>query len=89
MALGAERRDVLLHFVRQGLQFTFLGLAIGFLIALVLARTIASQLFAISSFDAATYSCIAVILGITALAACYVPARRATHVDPLIALRYE
>ncbi|MGB8475246.1 MAG: ABC transporter permease [Candidatus Acidiferrum sp.] len=89
MALGAERRDVLMHFVGQGLRFTLLGLGIGFLIAIALARAIASQLFGVRPFDGATYSCVAVILGLTALAACYVPARRATKVDPLVALRYE
>jgi putative ABC transport system permease protein len=89
MALGAERRDVLMHFVGQGLRFTLLGLGIGFLVAVALARAIASQLFAVRPFDGVTYSCVAVILGITALAACCVPARRATKTDPTVALRYE
>ena len=89
MALGAEQRDILMHFLGQGLRLTLLGLAIGFLVAIALARAIVSQLFAVGPFDAATYSCIGVILGITALAACYVPAYRATKVDPLISLRYE
>jgi putative ABC transport system permease protein len=89
MALGAERRDVLLHFVGQGLRFTLLGLEIGFFIAVATAHAIASQLFAIRPFNEATYSCVAVILGTLALLACYIPARRAMRVDPIVALRYE
>lgn len=89
MALGAERRDVLMHFVRQGLRFTLPGLGIGFLVAVALARAIASQLFAVRPFDGVTYCCVAVILGITALAACCISARRASKTDPLVALRYE
>jgi putative ABC transport system permease protein len=89
MALGAARRDVLMHFVAQGLRFTLTGVGIGFLVAVALTRTIASQLFAVKPLDWPTYSCVALILGLTALAACYLPARRATCVDPLAALRHE
>ncbi len=89
MALGAAPRDVLLQFVSHGLRFTSAGLVIGFLIAVAMARAIASQLFAVRPLDAATYFFVANILGITALLACYLPARRATRVDPMVALRYE
>src|SRR5437762_875922 len=89
MAMGAERRDVLGLVVGQGLKLTGAGLALGILVSLVLTRQLSSLLFGVSAYDPLTYAGVTVILVIVALLACYIPARRATRVDPLIALRYE
>ena len=89
MAMGAERRDVLGLVVGQGLKLTGAGLALGFLIALGLTRQLSSLLFGVSAYDPLTYGGVTLILVIVAFLACYIPARRATRVDPLIALRYE
>jgi len=89
MAMGAERRDVLGLVVGQGLKLTGAGLALGFLIALGLTRQLSSLLFGVSAYDPLTYGGVTLILVIVALLACYIPARRATRVDPLVALRYE
>ena len=84
-----ERRDVLGLVVGQGLKLTGAGLALGILVSLVLTRQLSSLLFGVSVYDPLTYAGVTVILVIVALLACYIPARRATRVDPLIALRYE
>ena len=89
MAMGAERRDVLGLVVGHGLKLTGAGLALGILVSLVLTRQLSSLLFGVSAYDPLTYAGVTVILVIVALLACYIPARRATRVDPLIALRYE
>ena len=89
MAMGAERRDVLGLVVGQGLKLTGAGLALGFLIALGLTRQLSSLLFGVSAYDPLTYGGVTLILVMVALLACYIPARRATRVDPLVALRYE
>ena len=89
MALGARRADVLLMVLRQGLIPVVLGMAAGLAIAFAFSRTLAGLLYEITSTDPITYSSVCVLLfSIAALAAC-VPARRATRVDPLVALRYE
>jgi len=75
--------------VGQGLKLTGAGLALGILVSLVLTRQLSSLLFGVSAYDPLTYAGVTVILVIVALLACYIPARRATRVDPLIALRYE
>jgi putative ABC transport system permease protein len=89
MALGASRLSVLRMVLGQGLRLTALGLGIGLLLALLLTRLMARILFAISPTDPATFTAIVVLLGTIALLACYLPARRATRVDPMVALRYE
>jgi len=89
MAMGAERRDVLGLVVGQGLKLTGAGLALGILVALGLTRQLSSLLFNVSAYDPLTYAGVTVILVSVALLACYIPARRATRVDPLVALRYE
>ena len=89
MALGAVRGDVLRLFVVQGMKLVLIGLAIGLLGAFALTRLMTSLLFGVQPSDTLTFICVAVALMAAALPACYLPARRATKVDPLTALRYE
>jgi predicted permease len=89
MALGARRSMIATMVLRQAGQMAVLGLVAGLLAAAVLGRLMASMLFGVSFYDAFTFSTVAVILLSVALAACWIPARRATHVDPIIALRCE
>jgi putative ABC transport system permease protein len=89
MALGARRADVFKLVIRMGARLVVLGLAIGLLVSLGVSRAIASQLWGVSPYDPATLASVAAVLLLTGLVACWVPARRATRVDPLVALRYE
>jgi predicted permease len=89
MALGANRTDVLKMITRQGMRLAAVGLVIGLLLALALARVLSFLLIGISGYDVTTFILVPVLLAAVALVACYLPARRATKVDPLIALRYE
>ncbi|HEV2491409.1 MAG TPA: ABC transporter permease [Candidatus Acidoferrales bacterium] len=89
MALGAQRRDVLRLFVGDGAKLAFAGIVIGVLGALALTRLMISLLFEVKPTDPVTIAAVAILLGLVALAACYIPARRAMRVDPLVALRYE
>ncbi|MBZ5608464.1 MAG: ABC transporter permease [Acidobacteriia bacterium] len=89
MAMGAQPRDVLAMVLRQGMLLGVIGVATGAAGALVLTRLIRGLLFGISSFDPLTFVIMAVVLTAVTLAACWAPARRATRVDPMIALRYE
>jgi putative ABC transport system permease protein len=89
IALGAQARDVLSLIVGQGLKMVLIGLAIGLAGAFALTRLISSLLFGIGTKDPLTFAGVAGALALVALLACYLPARRATKVDPIIALRYE
>ena len=89
MALGAQQRDVLRLVLGQGARIAFFGLAIGLAAATALARLLSSLLFSVSSSDPITFASVTVLLVAVALLACYLPARRALRVDPIIALRYE
>jgi putative ABC transport system permease protein len=89
MALGAQLRDVLAMVLRSGISLTLIGIAIGLAGAFALTRLMRTLLFGVTPTDAVTFASVAVILFVVAFLACYIPARRATRVDPLVALRYE
>jgi ABC-type antimicrobial peptide transport system permease subunit len=89
MALGARRGHVLILVLRQGLLLTAVGLAIGFGLAYAVTPLLRSKLYGVAATDSATYTCVAGLLCAVALIACYIPARRATKVEPVVALRYQ
>ena len=89
VALGAQRRDILSLIIRHGLVLTVIGLIIGLGIAFGAARLLSSLLYGIAPTDPTTFVGVAVVLGTVTILACYLPARRAMRVDPMVALRYE
>ncbi len=89
VALGANRSDVLRMVLGDGMKMTLIGVVIGLAAAAGLTRLMASLLFGVSATDPLTFTAVAILLSIVALAACYIPARRAMRVDPMVALRYE
>lgn len=89
MALGAQGRDVLTLIVRQGMVLTLIGASIGLLLALAVTRLLRGALFGLSPADPFTFVVVSLLLIVIALLACYLPARRATKVDPMITLRVE
>ena len=89
MALGANRGDVMKMITQQGMRLAAVGVGIGLLLSLALAQVLSSLLIGISGYDVTTFVLVPALLVFVALVACYLPARRATKVDPLVALRYE
>ena len=89
MALGAERGDVLRMVLADGAKMTLAGVAIGLASAFALTRLMSKMLYGISAHDPLSYAGVAGLLSLVALLACFVPAMRATRVDPVVALRYE
>ncbi|MCI0336773.1 MAG: ABC transporter permease [Acidobacteria bacterium] len=89
MALGARSRDVFKLVAGQGLRLTLTGVVIGLAVASVLTRLLSNLLYGVSATDPATFVAIALLLALISMLACYIPARRATKVDPMVALKYE
>jgi putative ABC transport system permease protein len=89
MALGAQSADVVRLFIKQGMAMVIFGVALGLIGAFALTRVMKSLLFDVSAIDPLTFACVALLLSLVALAACYLPARRASRIDPLASLRRE
>jgi putative ABC transport system permease protein len=88
-ALGATPRNILFLVLKKGMGLTIAGIAIGLIGAFVLTRLMSSLLFGVKASDPLTFVTVPLVLGLVALLACLIPARRATRIDPLVALRYE
>ena len=89
LSLGAQPSDVLKLFVGQGMALTAAGIVIGVAAAVALTRLMANMLFGVGPVDVLTFTVIVLLLSVVAFLACWIPARRATRIDPVIALRYE
>jgi putative ABC transport system permease protein len=89
IALGAQPREILRLVLGQGMRLACAGAGIGLAVSLIASRLLRNELFRVSSFDPLTFALMAAVLIGAALAASYIPARRATRVDPMVALRYE
>jgi putative ABC transport system permease protein len=89
LALGAQRGDLLQMVLRRGAKLALVGVAIGISAALALTRLMTNLLFGVTAHDPITFAAVAALLIVVAVLACYIPARRAMLVDPIVALRYE
>jgi len=89
MALGAQRRDVLQLVIRRGMLLTMVGVGLGLAGSFGLTRLISSLLFGVSATDIGTFGAVSSLLSVIALLACWLPARRASRIDPIVALRTE
>jgi ABC-type antimicrobial peptide transport system permease subunit len=88
-ALGASATALVALVMREGMAITGTGLALGLVVSFLVSGFLRTMLFSVAPFDSATLVAVSVILGGTALGACYIPARRASRVDPLVALKHE
>jgi len=89
IALGAQQNNVMRLILGEGMLVILIGLAIGLAGSLAVTRFLSSLLFGVTTTDPITFAAVAVLLAVVALAACYIPARRAMRVDPIVALRHE
>jgi ABC-type antimicrobial peptide transport system permease subunit len=89
MAMGAQTGRILRLVVGQGMRLAVAGLTLGLLVAFAAMRVLSSLLFGVSAHDPLIFGGVSLVLATAAILACYIPARRATRVDPIIALRYE
>ena len=89
MAVGAQKRDVLWTVLKEGGKLSLSGIALGAAGAFLVTRGLSSQLYGVSATDPATFAAVPLVIAMVALLACYLPARRATRVDPMTALRCE
>ncbi len=89
MALGAQRSDVLWLVMKEGAKFSFTGIILGLAGAFMVTRLLASQLYGVGPMDPVTFMGVSIVMAGVTMAACYIPARRAMRVDPMVALRYE
>jgi putative ABC transport system permease protein len=89
MSLGAQSRDVLRMVIRQGMALTAAGLAVGLIASIAATRAVASLLYGVSSTDVLTFAEVLLLLAALAWLASFVPARKATRIDPMMAMRYE
>ena len=89
MALGAQRRHVLWLILKEGAKFSLGGIGLGLAGAFVVTRWLASELYGVGPADVLTYAGVALVMTLVTMLACYIPARRAMSVDPLVALRFE
>ena len=89
MALGAQRKDVLRLILRNGMTLTLVGVGLGFMGAFALTRVLRNQLYQVVTTDPGTFAAVALLLGLVAFFACLIPARRATRVDAMVALRQD
>jgi ABC-type antimicrobial peptide transport system permease subunit len=87
--MGAQRRDILRMVLRQGIRAAIAGVAIGIIAGLALTRLLSSLLYGVTPGDWLTFVSVSLLMLVVALAACAIPARRATRVDPIVALHYE
>jgi ABC-type antimicrobial peptide transport system permease subunit len=89
MALGAQRTDVLRSVMGEGAKLSLAGIVLGMVGALAVMRVLSGELYGVGATDPLTFCGVAILVAVVALTACYVPARRAMRVDPMVALRYE